>query len=136
MNPLLQSLRRRLGSLSRGDLGPAGERAAEYYLKEKGFRILERNFRVRGGEIDLIGEGEGRIVAFEVKTRRSGAYGTAAEAVTAAKAKRLRFAAMAYMRRHGYPPDRLRIDVVAIEERNGRFEIRHYPSAVGAGDRH
>ena len=63
-------------------VGKAGEEAAVQYLRQHGYRILERNYRCRFGEIDLIAR-DGRMLAFvEVKTRRSQKYGPAAAAVT------------------------------------------------------
>ena len=78
------------GSGRRAALGRSGEDLAAAWYEEHGYEVLERNWRRREGEVDLIAR-QGRTVAFcEVKTRTSDAYGTAAEAVLPAKQKRIR----------------------------------------------
>ena len=93
------------------------EDLAAGYLSERGVRILEKNYRSREAEIDLIGL-EGRTLLFvEVKARREGKKsGSAAEAVGAAKQKRICRCADCYMHTHGIDPysTNLRFDVVAI----------------------
>ena len=64
------------------------EKAAEY-LESQGYQILERNFRCKAGEIDLIAEEAGCLVFLEVKYRKSSRYGMPAEAVTPAKQRRI-----------------------------------------------
>ena len=62
-------------------IGDKGEELAEKYLKNHGWRIVSRNFSVRGGEIDIIGYRFGVLVYFEVKTRKDDSYGRPSEAV-------------------------------------------------------
>jgi putative endonuclease len=99
---------------ARRDLGDFGERVAAAHLEAKGYRIVERNFRVREGEVDVIAERDGTLVFVEVRTRRGSALGTAAESVTAAKAARLIVAAQAYAQSLATPPADQRIDVIAV----------------------
>lgn len=95
------------------------EKACEY-MAEQGFLILERNFRCRQGEIDVIGEDGEYLVFAEVKYRASGMSGNPAEAVTAAKQKKICRTADYYRYRHGIGEDRaVRYDVIAIEAAKG-----------------
>ena len=71
-------------------VGGLGEDFAVYYLESCGYRIIERNFRCRLGEIDLIAQDGKTLVFVEVKTRRSRRYGSPQEAVTTAKQAKLR----------------------------------------------
>src|SRR3989304_590475 len=100
---------------SRRDLGDFGERVAAPHLEAKGYHVRERNFRVAEGEIDIIAERDGTLVFVEVRTRRGGSHGTAAESITPRKAAHLLAAAQAYAQANpDCPPDQ-RIDVIAVE---------------------
>ena len=81
--------------------GRLGENAACKLLKQKGYTILERNFRKRCGEIDIIAQQGDTISFVEVKTRNSTAYGQASEAVTYQKQKRLIRTAELYIMEKG-----------------------------------
>lgn len=98
----------------RAELGRWGERLAEEHLAADGMAVLERNWRCRLGEIDLIARDGETIVFCEVKTRRGTAYGTPAEAVTPAKSARLRRLAGRWLalRSPGVPG--VRIDVLTV----------------------
>ena len=76
--------------------GAFGEEEACKFLKKQGFRILARNFSLRGGEIDIIGYRRRVLVFFEVKTRSSDAWGTPAEAIDEEKMNRVAFAAAGF----------------------------------------
>lgn len=80
--------------------GKAGEEHIAKLLKRKGFRILERNYRCRFGEIDIIGENREYIVFVEVKTRKKDGLSTPFEAITPAKQRRLVLAAETYLASH------------------------------------
>ena len=99
---------------ARRDLGAFGERVAAAHLEAKGYRIRERNFRVADGEIDIIAERGGTLVFLEVRTRRGGSRGTAAESITARKAAHLLAAAQAYAQANPDCPAEQRIDVIAV----------------------
>lgn len=78
--------------------GNEGEAAAAEWLRARGYQIVERQFRCRFGEIDLVAWSPERVLCFvEVKTRRSAAFVAPREAVTAAKRRRLRAAASWYL---------------------------------------
>ncbi len=96
-------------------VGAAKEQLAEDYLRRHQLRPLARNHRCRHGEIDLIMRDEQGIVFVEVRYRRSGRFGTAAETVDRRKQQRLAAAADHYLQAHPTPLP-CRFDVVAISE--------------------
>ena len=81
-------------------LGQAGEDIARRHLEERGYALREANYRCRWGEVDLVMEHEGAVVFVEVRTKRSTAFGTPEESVTAAKRKRLTATAYTYLQEH------------------------------------
>lgn len=107
------------------DRGAKGEDLACKYLKSLGYQILERNFRIRGGEIDIIAKDKDQIVFVEVKTRHSHEYGNPAEAVTFWKVKFLIRAAQFYLVKKGTADIPFRLDAVTVDFTNGQ-EITHF----------
>jgi|SRR5207302_7675145 len=109
------------GAPNRQRLGRVGEEAAVAALRSRGYRILERNVRLRRGEVDVIAEEHGDLVFVEVKARRSEAYGTPAEAVNLRKQRALAALAVAYCSRRGLGERTCRFDVVEVRlDRGGR----------------
>ena len=94
--------------------GQAGEDDALEYLRQNGLTLVERNFRCKGGEIDLIMHHQAALVFVEVRKRADNRHGGAAASVTAAKQARLILAAQVYLQRYKNPPA-CRFDVVAID---------------------
>lgn len=122
-----------LAKATRTMVGRWGEEQAAVFLTEKGFCILERNWRAKSGEIDLIASDNETLVFIEVRTRRSGSrFGTAEESVDWRKQKQVREIASYYLHctnRYGTP---CRFDVVAITydiSKNQLTTIRHIPNA-------
>ncbi|HZD00390.1 MAG TPA: YraN family protein [Actinomycetes bacterium] len=105
---------RRAGPDRRGELGRQGEQLACDRLAESGLRVVDRNWRCRIGEIDVIAAGPGLLVFCEVKTRRGDAHGSAAAAVTPTKQARLRRLAAAYLSSVDHQRCKVRFDVVAV----------------------
>ncbi len=102
-------------SRARQRLGGWGEDRAAAWYEAEGYEVLARNWRCRHGEIDLVCARDGVVVIAEVKTRRSAAYGHPAEAVTPAKARRLRKLGALWLAQAGGPGwAEVRFDVVAI----------------------
>jgi putative endonuclease len=100
----------------RQQLGGFGERTARAHLEAKGLRIIDRNFRTRECEIDLVAVDGDQAVFVEVRTRRGTYPGMAALSVTRGKARKLLVAAQHYIEAHPAVADMpLRIDVVAVE---------------------
>ncbi len=117
---------------ARQGLGRTGERLAAEELTRQGYTIIERNFRCRHGEIDLIAEDATDLIFIEVKTRRGNAYGLPEEAVTPRKQQKLIQVATYYLDLHARSERSWRIDVVAVQlSASGRFEeIRIHRHAV------
>lgn len=81
--------------------GREAELVAAGLLEKAGLRIVDRNFRVRGGEIDLIAREGATLVFVEVRSRRSSGFGGAAASIDFAKRQRIVLAARHYLARHG-----------------------------------
>src|SRR4030081_2260566 len=104
----------------RAALGRAGEAAAEEWLCGAGMRLVERDVRLRNGQIDLVMLDGEHLVIVEVKARRGGDYGLPQEAVTGRKLAKLRELAETYCLLHPHIGVGVRIDVVAVElDRSG-----------------
>lgn len=107
-------------------LGRYGERLAERYLRDAGMTVLERNWRCRAGEIDLVLR-EGRVLVLcEVKTRRHVALGHPLEAITEVKLLRLHRLAALWQEARSVRPADVRLDLVGVlVPRRGVPEIEH-----------
>jgi putative endonuclease len=117
-------------SRARQVTGTLGEQAACAALEASGYRILHRNYRVRGGELDIVAECDGTLVFCEVKTRTSATYGLPEEAVTITKRRRIRKLALEYIQREGKHAPELRFDVIAVNVAGGRVtDCRHLVAA-------
>jgi len=111
-------------------LGRQGEQLAAEYLANEGFRILDRNYRCAGGEIDIVAADQRMLVACEVKTRSDLRFGTPVEAVTREKLCRLRRLAVHWALNHGVFFDGLRVDIVGVlRSPSGDFTIEHVRGA-------
>jgi putative endonuclease len=119
---------------ARQGLGRTGERLAAEALMDKGYHILERNFRCRHGEIDLVAQDEHELVFVEVKTRRGTSYGLPEDALTLHKRRKILEVASYYLDLHTCSDCSWRVDVVAVQfSKGGKLEeIRVYQHAVTA----
>lgn len=95
--------------------GSHGEEIACQYLKKQGYQILERNYRIRGGEIDIVAREGQTLVFVEVKTRWSYEYGPPAEAMTPWKIKYLLKTARFYVQKIGWGDREYRLDFVGVD---------------------
>ena len=100
-------------------VGDAGEDAVAAWYAAAGFSVLDRNWRVRAGELDIVARLGSTLVFCEVKTRRSDAFGSPAEAVTARKQARIRGLAGQWLAANRLRVDVLRFDVASVRP-NGR----------------
>lgn len=122
----LPALRRRT------EVGRAGEEAAAAQILELGYRIVERNWRCRKGEIDLIAIEDAVLVFVEVRSRTNPTrYGSAVEAVTPRKCRQVRELATIYLKSFMDQPSAVRFDVIAVTfTRDGVVaEIKHIQGA-------
>ena len=100
-------------------LGRAGEKRAVEFLKEKGYKILEQNFKTHFGEIDAIARDGETVVFVEVKTRTDDTFGAPSEAVNFKKREKYFVVASEYLRNKGLLDVPSRFDVIEIE--NGKI---------------
>ncbi|WDZ96041.1 YraN family protein [Herbaspirillum sp. WKF16] len=99
---------------SRQRAGDAAEDAALEHLRRHGLQLVERNFRCKGGEIDLVMRDGAALVFVEVRARAGSSHGGAAASVTPAKQRRLIVAAHSFLQRYSFPPP-CRFDVVGFD---------------------
>ena len=118
--------------MDRQEVGKVGEKAARKFLKKRGYRIRETNFRCPHGEIDIIAQKKNCLVFVEVRTKISLDFGTPEESITRAKKEKLITLALTYNNTHQNLPPLWRIDVVAIEldDKGKRKRIEHIENAI------
>ena len=103
------------------DFGKEGEDLAINYLKKKGYKILERNFRCRMGEIDIIALHKGTTVFIEVKTRSDYSFGIPEDSINKRKQRHMIMSALSYIKYKNLPQDgKLRFDVIGIDYGKGK----------------
>ena len=105
---------------ARRALGAAGEHLVARWYADGGYRVLDRNWRCREGELDIVAREGDALVFCEVKTRRAVGYGHPVEAVTPAKQRRLRTLAHRWLAAHDEHAPDLRFDVVGVLVRPSR----------------
>ncbi len=117
--------------MDRQALGQFGEEQAARYLRRRFYHVVERNFRCRFGEIDLIVRRGGILAFVEVKLRRDDSHGEAREFVTPQKQQRVRAAAELWLSQHetGLQPRFDVVEVYAPRGADGPVEIRHLENA-------
>ena len=116
-------------------LGILGEELAFQYLKERGYKVLLRNYESPLGEIDLIAKEKGALVFIEVKTRSSDAMGLPSESVTAMKRRQILKSAKYYIMRYGIHEVPCRFDVVSVVlPKEGEASLDIIENAFGEGE--
>ncbi|MFC5140326.1 YraN family protein [Actinomycetospora rhizophila] len=118
----------------RQELGRRGEDVAAAHLAARGLTVLDRNWRCRDGELDLVAADGDRLVVAEVKTRSGVGFGLPAEAVTRSKAARIRRLAQRWLAEHhaagGSGFEEVRFDVLAVLVARGAApRVEHYEGA-------
>lgn len=112
--------------------GSRGEEIAVAFLTAHGYRIIERNFRCKGGELDIVARapGDGSLVFVEVKARRDTSYGPPQLAVTPFKQRQISKAALTWLSQKRLHDSHSRFDVIAILlEDDGAHSIEHIVNA-------
>ena len=113
-------------------LGKSGEDLACAALERRGYVILERRYRTRLGEIDIIARDDDTIVFVEVKARLGGDFGGAAAAITPWKQRRVAHMAVDYLARHRLQNCPCRFDAVAIDYERAGPRVTIYPDAFAS----
>ena len=116
---------------TRQKLGESGEDLACRELVARGYAILERRYRTRHGEIDIVAKDGDTVVFVEVRMKSSPECGLAAESVTPWKQRRVGRMAVDYIARHGLHDRPARFDVVAIDVMDGVPRVTVIPNAFG-----
>ncbi|CDO10693.1 YraN family protein [Mycolicibacterium cosmeticum] len=116
---------------SRAEIGALGERLAVEHLQSLGLRVLQRNWRCRYGELDVIAAEGATVVFVEVKTRTSDAFGGVAQAVSPVKVRRLRRLAGLWLAQQDRSWAGVRIDVIGV--RIGRTRVPELAHLRGVG---
>lgn len=116
-------------SRARQTLGKIGEDLACHELERRGYAILARRYRVRGGELDIVARDGRTIVFVEVKTRQGCEFGAGGEAVSPLKRHRIAAVALDYLARHRLTECACRFDVVSIETNGDAPRIEVYQNA-------
>ena len=113
------------------DIGALGEDISENHLKNVGYKILDRNFRCKCGEIDLITIHKGYVVFIEVKTRYGINFGIPAESVTISKQRKIYKTAQVYILKRIIIDTDFRFDVIEVllNSSNNDFLVNHIEDA-------
>jgi putative endonuclease len=114
---------------ARPALGRAGEDLAAAFYLRNGFKVLDRNYRCQGGEIDLVVRRGSLVVFCEVKARSRTAHGVPAEAVDGRKQARLRRLAGHWLAERRPNARDIRFDVIAVEASSTNLRLTHLPDA-------
>jgi putative endonuclease len=116
------------------ETGEAGENAACVFLKRRGYRILNRNYRCPFGEVDIVALRGGVLVFCEVKARSAGDIEEALGAVDTKRQGRIARAASHYLAAEGRSARRCRFDVIALLKRGVKWKIVHVKDAFEIGE--
>ncbi len=107
--------------------GERGEDLAAHYLERAGLSIVERNYRCKAGEIDVVALDGEELVFAEVRTRSGAAFGTPEDSITARKRRKMAECAFSYLAERGAHGRSWRIDLVAVElDRGHVVRVDHY----------
>ncbi|MBE7629503.1 YraN family protein [Tenacibaculum piscium] len=110
------------------ELGEKGEQLAIEYLEGNGYKILEKNYRYKKAEVDIIAQKDGFLVVVEVKTRSSTYFGNPQDFVNPKKIKLLVYAMNHYVHQKNIDLE-IRFDIIGILQTNNTFKIEHIEDA-------
>ena len=117
----------------RKNLGQWGERLAIRYLEKIGYRILEKNWRVKEGEVDIIALDKRRFVFIEVKTRKNNTFGYPAESITNQKQTKMIKCIKKYLEQHHtiqHYDVRLDIILISLDQKKRKIKLEHLKNPV------
>ena len=112
-------------------IGKLGEDLAYQYLQKNNYKIIEKNFTCRQGEIDIIARDNRKkeLVLIEVKTRTNFKYGNPSDAVNRQKKKHIYYAGQYYIYKNRIKNIPIRLDVIEIYIKNGTYHLNHIKNA-------
>ena len=113
----------------RKQVGNKGESLAEDYIKRKGYNIIQRNYRCRLGEIDIIAKDDDTIVFIEVRTKQNENFGTPQDSVTSTKMSKISKTALSFIHEKNLSGFSYRFDFIAITFSQGKPNIEHIENA-------
>ena len=111
-------------------IGKFGEDEATKYLEQKGYKILDRNFSCKRGEIDIVALDKAQIVFIEIKSRTNKEYGLPSEAVTKKKIEHILKTAEYYLYVRNLQKEAVRIDVIEVYIENMQIKINHLKQVI------
>ncbi len=111
-------------------LGKNGEDIATEYLIKNNYKVIERNFYCKSGEIDIIALKNNYIVFIEVKSRSNDKYGLPSEAVTKAKLEHLYKTARYYLYTRNLQDEFVRFDVIEVYFENSNYKVNHIQQII------
>ena len=117
-------------SAARQTFGELGERIAERWLRQRGWRVVQRRFRFGHRDIDLVVERDGTVAFVEVKARKGAEFGGPVSAVTHYKRRQLERSAMVWIDRHGKEAESYRFDVVGVLLNGAEVRVCHVENAL------
>ena len=112
------------------EIGKQGEDLVEKYLIKEGYKILDRNFSCRRGEIDIISLYKKQIIFIEIKSRTNNKYGLPSEAVTKKKLEKIYKTAQYYLYCRNLERENIRIDVVEVYINGEKYYINHLKQVI------
>ena len=113
----------------RKQVGNKGESLAEDYIKRKGYKIIQRNYRCRLGEIDIIAKDDDTIVFIEVRTKQNENFGSPQDSVTSTKMSKISKTALSFIQEKNLSGFSYRFDFIAITFSQGKPNIEHIENA-------
>jgi putative endonuclease len=122
-------------SAARQAFGELGERIAERWLRRRGWRVVQRRFRIGHRDIDLVVERDGTVAFVEVKARKGAEFGGPVQAVDHRKRRQLERSAMVWIDRHGQEAESYRFDVVGVLLNGAEVRVCHVENAFSVATR-
>ena len=114
----------------RHEIGKIGEEIVAKYLSSLDYKIIERNFECKRGEIDIIAIDKDELVFIEVKTRTNVMYGRPSEAVNEVKKKHIYKATEYYVYIRNLENEKIRLDVIEVYKKSNKYVINHIKKAI------
>jgi len=110
-------------------IGKEYEEKALKYLENKGYKIIDKNFYIKGGEIDIIAQKNNWTIFIEVKGRGNNSFGSPSQSVNFIKQKRIIKTALFYLKKNYIKMENIRFDVISIYKSGDKEEIEHIENA-------